>query len=127
MITRLVTRGFRADWVTFLFTIMFCLRFTIGRSNEGVELEELIVVRSFWWVESNTNQVVIMTGEGWGWVGFGSGVSKVECCIDPVEVDSACSNFLVDEFDWYRNVLDSCSNGIGFKSVDARLAVKVDW
>jgi len=68
-----------------------------------------------------------MTGEGWGWVGLGSGVSKVECCIDPVEVDSACSNFLVDEFDWYRNVLYSCSNGIGFKSVDARLAVKVDW
>ena len=85
------------------------------------------MVRSFWWVESNTNQVVIMTGEGWGWVGLGSGVSKVECCIDPVEVDSARGNFLIDVFDWHRNLLDSCCHGVGFESVDARLAIKVDW
>eukprot|EP00956_Cyclotella_meneghiniana_P000737 scaffold786_cov37-Cyclotella_meneghiniana.AAC.5 len=68
-----------------------------------------------------------MTGEGWGWVGLGSGVSKVECRIDPVEVDSARGNFLIDVFDWYRNLLDSCCHSVGFESVDARLAIKVDW
>eukprot|EP00956_Cyclotella_meneghiniana_P029218 scaffold70145_cov40-Cyclotella_meneghiniana.AAC.3 len=99
----------------------------MSRGYEGVELKELIVIRFLRWIESNTNQVVIVTGKGWGWVGFCSGVSKVERCVDPVEVDSACSDFLVDELDWYCNVLDSCCYGVGFESVDTRLAIKIDW
>ena len=83
-VTRLVTRGFRADWVTFCFTISFCLRFHIGRSNECVELEELVMFRSWWGVESNTDEKVVVSCEDWGWIGLGSGVSKIESSVDPV-------------------------------------------
>ena len=86
-----------------------------------------MVFRSSRRVETNTNQVVIMTSEGWGWIWFGSRISEVEGGINPVEFDSASSNLFVDEFDGDSNMFDTSCCCVCFEGIDARLAVEVEW
>ena len=66
-----------------------------------------------------------MTEESWSRVWFCAGVGGIEMSVYLANADAVLVNELVNEMDWYCNVLDSGSDRVCVENVDAGLAVNV--
>lgn len=91
-----------------------------------LEFEESEMFRTGWWIEANPNNMIDVTEESWSWIWFGTRVGKIEVSVDLANADVFLIDKLVNEMDWYGDVLDAGGNCVGVENIDAGLAVNVD-
>lgn len=84
------------------------------------------MLRSFRWIESYSDKIIVVSEVRWGWIGLCTGVCKVQSGVNPIELDSVECDFLVDEFDWNGNMFDSGCDCVGFEGVDTWLTVNIE-
>ena len=63
----------------------------------------------------------------WGWIEFCARIREIQISTNLAHDEAIRKNLIMDEVDWYGDVLDVSGHSLGLKDVNARLAIFVDW
>ena len=104
-----------------------CCSSNVRRYEESVQFEQIVVVRSFWWVEADPSSVIILVKMDRSWVQFCTRVTKVQVSTNLPHNKAVIANLVMNEVNRDSDVFDPCCDSLGIKDIDAWLTILVDW